>query len=212
MTETTMRKAPQQQRSQRRIDAILDAAEEVLLESGFGALTTNAVAARADVPIGSLYQFFPNKEAVVASLADRYLRCMRVALELVRAPGGADLSIGEWIDGAIDGLAQTNALNPAFHVLFCDAGISPELAQADAVLQCETFNGVVQALASRAPHLPEDQVRRYAIISIALVKAILPIAKDAVDASAVLGDAKGILRAYLEPVFGPRSAQSQALS
>lgn len=50
---------------------ILDAAAQVLVEEGFDRATTNGIARRAGVSIGSLYQYFPNKEAVVAALFDR---------------------------------------------------------------------------------------------------------------------------------------------
>ena len=53
------------------VDAILDAAAEILADGGYSALTTNHLAERAGVSIGSLYHYFPNKEAVIATLAQR---------------------------------------------------------------------------------------------------------------------------------------------
>jgi AcrR family transcriptional regulator len=53
------------------VEAILDAAAEILAERGLGGLTTNHLAERAGVSIGSLYHYFPNKEAIIAALAKR---------------------------------------------------------------------------------------------------------------------------------------------
>jgi AcrR family transcriptional regulator len=62
------RKAPQQQRSTRLVDAILQAAVRVLEREGAAAFTTIRVAQRAGVSVGSLYQYFPNKESILFRL------------------------------------------------------------------------------------------------------------------------------------------------
>jgi AcrR family transcriptional regulator len=65
------RKRPVQSRSQATVDAIIDAAARILVRDGYGAFTTNRVAATAGVSVGSLYQYFPTKEAIVAALIER---------------------------------------------------------------------------------------------------------------------------------------------
>jgi AcrR family transcriptional regulator len=67
-----IRNKPQQARSQARVDRILDVAERLFTTEGYNATTTNAIAAQAGVPIGSLYQFFPDKNAIIGALAERY--------------------------------------------------------------------------------------------------------------------------------------------
>lgn len=69
---TTPRKAPRQGRSKVTVDAILDATAHILVADGYDQLSTNRVAERAGVSIGSLYQYFPNKEALVGELVDRF--------------------------------------------------------------------------------------------------------------------------------------------
>jgi AcrR family transcriptional regulator len=56
------------------VDAILDATAHVLVHEGYDRASTNRVAERAGVSIGSLYQYFPNKEALVGELVDRFSR------------------------------------------------------------------------------------------------------------------------------------------
>lgn len=65
------RKLPKQGRARATCDAILEAAAHIIARSGLAAFNTNAVAARAGVSIGSLYQYFPNKDALMVALIQR---------------------------------------------------------------------------------------------------------------------------------------------
>ncbi|MCA0995250.1 TetR/AcrR family transcriptional regulator [Alloyangia pacifica] len=65
------RKTPRQTRSRASVEAMLTAAAQILEAGGIAALTTNAVAERAGVSIGTLYQYFPNKETILAELVRR---------------------------------------------------------------------------------------------------------------------------------------------
>lgn len=71
--KTTPRKRPRQTRSKATVETILEATARVLIAEGFDGLTTNAVAEAAGVSIGSLYQYFPNKEALVAAMIEHHL-------------------------------------------------------------------------------------------------------------------------------------------
>lgn len=66
------RKQPRQARAQATVDAILGATAHILVRDGYDNLSTNRVAEKAGVSIGSLYQYYPNKEALVGELVDRY--------------------------------------------------------------------------------------------------------------------------------------------
>ncbi|MCR8549039.1 TetR/AcrR family transcriptional regulator [Salipiger sp. P9] len=70
-TSLQPRKAPRQSRSRVSYEAVLTAAAQILEREGAAALTTNAVAERAGVSIGTLYQYFPGKEAIAAELVRR---------------------------------------------------------------------------------------------------------------------------------------------
>lgn len=71
--KTAPRKRPRQHRSKATVDSILEATARILIAQGFNGLTTNAVAEAAGVSIGSLYQYFPNKEALVAAMIEHHL-------------------------------------------------------------------------------------------------------------------------------------------
>lgn len=66
---TSPRKLPQQERSKVTVDAILIAAAHILTENGYDNASTNRIAERAGVSISSLYQYFPNKEAIMTARA-----------------------------------------------------------------------------------------------------------------------------------------------
>ncbi len=70
------RKEPKQSRARVTVEAILEATAHILSEGGYDALTTNHVARKAGVSIGSLYQYFPSKEALVGELMDRHCDMM----------------------------------------------------------------------------------------------------------------------------------------
>ena len=66
------RRQPRQERSRATVDAILTATTQVLMERGYAGLTTNRVAEVAGASIGSLYQYFPNKESMYGNDWDKY--------------------------------------------------------------------------------------------------------------------------------------------
>lgn len=87
------RKRPRQARSAATVEAIVEAAAHILEEHGPEGFNTNAVARRAGVSIGSLYQYFPGKEALVAELSERAARALLDELDAaVRRLGGGGLA------------------------------------------------------------------------------------------------------------------------
>ena len=78
---TTPARLPTQQRSRERVERMLAAASALIAEGGSDAMRMSEVAERAGVPIGSLYQFFPDKGAIVRTLAERYNALGRACIE-----------------------------------------------------------------------------------------------------------------------------------
>jgi AcrR family transcriptional regulator len=113
------RKIPRQERSRATVDAMLDACAEGLLSRGYDALTTNAISERAGVSIGTLYEYFPNREAIAAALASRaFLRMvdvMRGALEHCVAADLDDLAGVEHM--LLSGLQVLRSEQAVFRVL-----------------------------------------------------------------------------------------------
>lgn len=111
------RKQPAQARSQATVEAIFEATIQVLLRGGTRALTTNRVVERAGVSIGTLYQYFPGKEALLYALVDRHLdRAATAVEEACAAHRGcpldhcADVFVNAYIDAKIGNPEASRAL------------------------------------------------------------------------------------------------------
>src|SRR5215467_16309208 len=91
-----------QQRGKQRMESLLRAAEQVFADVGYDYATTNSIAARASVSPGSLYQFYPNKEALAEALALRYARDLERLHGTVFDDIGPTVPLAELIDATID--------------------------------------------------------------------------------------------------------------
>jgi AcrR family transcriptional regulator len=108
------RKAPRQARSRAMVEAILDATARVLVKDGYEGTTTNAVAAVAGVSVGSLYQYFPNKESLVGGVIDRHCDEMSAVFESkIAALAGAPIPVAA--RELIELLIESHALDPKLH-------------------------------------------------------------------------------------------------
>ncbi|MFO0599984.1 MAG: TetR/AcrR family transcriptional regulator [Myxococcaceae bacterium] len=108
------RKLPRQARAQATVDAILRATAHILRTKGWDALNTNAVAKVAGVSIGSLYQYFPSKEALVAALAEQHAtRGLGVLMEAVTdAREGPPRALDEAVYRYIDAMVAVHEVDP----------------------------------------------------------------------------------------------------
>lgn len=95
------RKAPRQARSSATVAAIHEATFQVLLTDGIGKLTTTRVAERAGVSVGTMYQYFPHKQALLYAVLDQYLEQVVVAVE-----EACVLHAGARLEAMTDGLVQ----------------------------------------------------------------------------------------------------------
>src|SRR5512134_3178395 len=111
---TTPRKTPTQARSRATVDAILAATARVMVKHGFDRTTTNQIAEAAGVSIGSLYQYFPSKEALVAALMDRHHAEMRAVL-VSQLEKTRSLPLAEAVRAMIELMLRAHAVDPALH-------------------------------------------------------------------------------------------------
>ena len=111
---TQPRKMPTQARAQETVEAILAATKKVLVKDGYEAASTNRVAEMAGVSIGSLYQYFPSKAALVSELIERHLTRMFEVLSAT-AQGGGTASIEEAARTVIRAVFAAHRVNPRLH-------------------------------------------------------------------------------------------------
>lgn len=109
------RKVPAQARSRATVDAIVQAATYILTKVGWEGLTTNAIAERAGVNIGSLYQFFPNKEAVIAELQRRHAAATRTDLLKALAILPEQPSLRDALTMIVEMIVTEHRVAPALH-------------------------------------------------------------------------------------------------
>jgi AcrR family transcriptional regulator len=203
-----LRREPRQDRARRRIDAILEAAAAEFAEVGYEATTTNAIARRADTSIGSLYQFFPNKEAVLEALAARYEEQLRALHDQVLNEETARLPLPEMYDRVIHTLADFHAAHPGFRPLFYGSATSGRLAAAADRLHQECINRVEAMITHRFPELEPSRRRLYATINVEVVKTLLPLSEsgDAALRRQVLEEIKRLLLAHMREALGAEAS------
>lgn len=85
------RKSPSQRRSVDTVEAILEAAVRILRRHGYAGLTTRRVAEVAGVSVGSLYQYFPNRQAIVAEMVRRRVAAFIATVEATDVSAATDL-------------------------------------------------------------------------------------------------------------------------
>jgi AcrR family transcriptional regulator len=192
-----------QARGQRRIQLLLDTAEHLFAEVGFEAATTNAIAARAGMSPGSLYQFFPNKDAIAEALASRYLEQLRATQAYSFAPEIVYLPLDALIDRVVDPLVALHVAHPGFWTLFSGSDVSPRLAAATQDFLTAVYERAEAMFAVRAPHLSPAQRARKARVSVQLIRALLPlvVAADPAEREAMVVELKAAQRGYLAPLF-----------
>jgi AcrR family transcriptional regulator len=177
------------------VDAILEAAGQLLVSKGRAAVTTNAVAERAGVSIGSLYQYFPNKEAIFAALQERHrdevMPLIRHSLDNLAANPGLD--VVKSVVTLLRGLVELHQGNPTRMKALAD-----ELHEEHAVAPL-FVDAVVQILTPRIRR-PPDRVRAVAWLLCAMVTHVgwtLVHQPPPVDLEEVLAGVRRMLRGLL---------------
>jgi AcrR family transcriptional regulator len=206
------RPAPRRQaRGERRIAQIIDAAAELFAENGYESVTTNAIAARAGISPGSLYQFFSNKDAIVRALTERYVA------ELASAHSAAlegddldDLALDALVDKVLSPLVAFNRSHRAFKALFGRTDMPETLARATAPLHEGMLDRITALFRARSPQTPEQEARRVALVAVQIVKALMPLAAGPEGHDRAWYDAqlRTVLVSYLTRALGAPTDRS----
>jgi AcrR family transcriptional regulator len=119
------RRIPVQRRSRERVERILVAAEQIVVREDFDALTTRAVAERARVPVATLYQYFADRDAIVAALIERHVNAMDVRLTEDLAALGT-YSVRTLVESVVNAYVGGYRARPSFVVLWFQGRVSAE--------------------------------------------------------------------------------------
>jgi AcrR family transcriptional regulator len=126
---------PRQRRARATVEAIVDAAARILVERGWSGFNTNAIAVRAGVSVGSLYEYFPDKQALLDRLLQRHLadaEAQLVAAEREGAPASPEALVRRLVAGFV----AVHREDPALHrVLASEVPLAPaQRARVDGLL------------------------------------------------------------------------------
>jgi AcrR family transcriptional regulator len=122
------RRTPVQRRSRERVEGILLAAEQIVVREGFDALSTRAVAERAKIPVATLYQYFADREAIIAALIERHVSAMDVRLtEDVAALG--TYSVRTLVEAVVYAYVAGYRARPSYVVLWFQGRVSADIVE-----------------------------------------------------------------------------------
>lgn len=145
------RRSPAQERSQLTVDSLVDAAIQIFEEYGYAAGTTARIAERCGVSVGSLYQYFPNKDALLVAVALRHLSEGEAMLaRLMRDPSDDTLPLEALLRGWVEALVTLHARHPRLHrMLFEQVALPPVVWEAVEALERTATRHLAELLAAR---------------------------------------------------------------
>lgn len=193
-----LRRTPQQARSKARLARVLQAAERVLVEEGVQALTTTRVAAEAKVSVGSLYQYLPDRDAIVDALAAGYFARLEAAMDdLVRAAAAE-----RWSDPVgvlIDAFAALYRTEHGFRALWFGSGLTERTRAADREHKRRMADGVRRVLLALGIARDDAALERACHAAVLAADALAQEAfrRDPEGDPGLLDEAKLMLRGYL---------------
>lgn len=167
------RKRPVQARSQRTVDAVLEAAAQVFARRGYAGATTNHIAARAGVSIGSLYEYFPSKDALLVALMEAHLQegesvLQRAAGEIARLQ---PTTLTETVRHVVRAMVELHARDRELHrVLFEEARLPRRIHQLLAGIEARAIERVGVLLAAHGVVVPNPA--RAAVVVVHTVEAL----------------------------------------
>ncbi|MFJ3894029.1 TetR family transcriptional regulator [Streptomyces sp. NPDC090083] len=192
-----------QARGERRIAQLLEAAASVFCTTGYTASSTNAIAREAGVSPGTLYQFFPNKEAIAIELGDRLLHEMRAMYGEALAPVDPATPVEEAVGAVVDRFTAFNCRHPVFFALMHGPDIPGRLAEEHDALHANLLAGIEAVIAAFLPAAPAADITRTAHMCLGLYKAGLELilSHEGAEREAYVGELKNVLIRYLAPMI-----------
>ncbi|BAY35791.1 transcriptional regulator [Nostoc sp. NIES-2111] len=203
------RRKPSGDRGRQRRDLILNTAADLLAEGGVEAINTNALAERANISIGSVYQYFSNKQAILTALGERYMQQLSSNTLAALKQDVSNLDFSTIVDRVIDPMISFERKHPAFRQL--NAGHEGEgtLAEEAKRIDQEILATIYDLLLRICPGLNPTQGWHTARVTKALYKGmsyLIQQEKEIQNAGgnvdAMIADMKRMMVSYLENQLG----------
>ncbi len=204
MQNDSSRIRSKQKRGQMRIEAILNAASELFAEAGYANTTIVQIATRADTAVGSLYQFFTNKEDILKALVERYVERASIVFAGMDVESFPTMTLEQTIKVILHPLKEFIRDNRDFQAIFSHPTGSAFVEQTIRAMD-ENFQGRTDAALARArPHLTAKQRRKYSLVCMVIMKGLLGLAHQSSELTLdeVFEEMETVFLCYLIPVMG----------
>lgn len=195
--ELLPRKRPTQERSQRKFDALLAASRELLTDVGFESFTCEEVAARADVPIGTLYQFFANKYVIVCELNRQDL----VGVQHELAQFGGEVPSLDWLrflNSFVDHMSGLWTSDPSRREVWLAMQSTPSTRATGVIHEKQFAETVAKMLGPLTPRTRRDRRLMMAEVLVHVVYSMLNFSvQDGQSHADAVAELKRLMIAYL---------------
>ncbi|HWZ49205.1 MAG TPA: TetR/AcrR family transcriptional regulator [Herbaspirillum sp.] len=194
-----LRKQPSQTRSKAMVDTILDATARVLVERGYAKTNTNVVAELAGISVGSLYRYYPNKNALINALQERHVGKMLAIFLDVTAKMTPEGSLARDLQALIDALVAAHLLEPELNRILEDELTSCHIPNSD--VRQKFFAGTKVLLNRHRAELTIDDIDLAAFVLVRILKVliknvVLPVPAG-VDSSKLQAEILPVVLGYL---------------
>jgi AcrR family transcriptional regulator len=198
ISSSPVRVAPQQERATRRLAGFLEAAAELFAELGFEATTMQAIADRSGSSIGALYNYFPDKQSVAATLRSQYGEELRARLKTLIAEAES-LSAAQFAEAFIDCILRFVQERPAWSNLHS----APIHLRRDVAARRALRTSIANAFCAKNPSLSQDRALLAANVAVHIAKAMMALYSESEIKSrnTVAGEFRRVLTAYIEGVL-----------
>jgi len=197
-SSNSVRRAPQQDRSTRRVTSFLEVAEALFTEFGFEAVTMTSIAERAGSSIGALYSYFPDKKAIALALLDIHVGQIKEhwqpLFDEITAYSAKEFS-ERFIDRFLDFVAE--------HPAYLQLQTAPIRLRRGTAAKRSFRSSLVEALRRRVPALEPQLAELRAGVMLQIVKGMMQMYNDldVSDRASVIREFKTALTVYVTTVF-----------
>lgn len=197
------RRTPLQARSRATVDKVLAGAAQVFAEEGY-AVTTDRIARRAGVSVGSLYQYFPSKDALLLELARRHLSEAGARIGQVLQPGRPS---AQWLPEAVAAMAELHAEADLHRVIYEQAPRTVGLVDAFEEMGARATAGVA-ALLTAEHDLPDAELP--ATVLVAMIESLTHRLVGVLTQEQLIPEVTRAASAYLTTAMGGAAAGTAA--
>lgn len=149
------------------VEALLEAAARVFVEQGYARATTNRIAAAAGVSVGSLYQYFPNKDALAVELLRRYREGL-VELVTSRLRGVDRDSFAPVVHDLLGDLVRAEGINPALHRVLIEQVLRTDARREMIGFEERLEAALAQALRAAGSPVPDPELSAFVLVRVVL--------------------------------------------